>query len=236
MILDGVCHQVGFERVEVSEQMMKFLGAMAVLVALSACAPLIPLTKAEMTPVYAGQAPGNLNIAVVDLRSFILSGDKEEWFEGIVYGPYFIPFSVKRPGPKTGQPFALYLSSMLAEAMVAAGSNVTIVPIAKGTDTDEVIRQSSIENNAPSIIFLMHTSRYVIGGYSGEYNHRFDVLVVNQNGETLLNKTFSRFDEKIPAFDKHDLFEFYTMVYKKVLDEILNDRDITAALSEAAIR
>ena len=153
-----------------------------------------------------------------------------------MYGPYYIPFSVERPGPKSGQPFALYLSSMLADAMVAAGSNVTIVPIAKGTDIDEAIRQSSIENNTPSIIFLMYISRYEIGGYSADYDHRFDVFVVNQNGETLTNKIFSRSDTGIQPFDKYDPLDFYSLIYKKVLDEILNDRDIATALAEAVIR
>jgi hypothetical protein len=59
---------------------------------------------------------------------------------------------------------------------------------------------------------------------------------VNKTGEILTNKTFSRFEERIPSFDEHDLFEFYTMVYKKVLDEILNDRDIATALAELSIR
>jgi hypothetical protein len=155
--------------VKVNAPMMKFFTATAFLVALSACTPLIPTTKAEMTPVYAGRAPENLNIAVVDHRSFILSGDKEEWFEGIARVVFYLPVSAKRPGPKSTQPFALYLSSMLAEAMVAAGSNVTIVPIARGTDIGKAVQQSSIANNTPSIIFLMHTSRYEIGGYSAEY-------------------------------------------------------------------
>ena len=142
--------------------MMKLFAAMAVLVTLTACASRLAITKAEITPTYAGQAPEKLNIAVVDHRSFILSGDKEEWVEGIMRATFLIPASVKRPGPKSDQPFALYLSSMLEEAMVAAGSNVTIVPIASGTEIDEAIRQSSA-NNSPSIIFLMHKSRYLSG-------------------------------------------------------------------------
>jgi hypothetical protein len=213
--------------------MMKTFAAMAVLVALSACAT--PITKAEITPVYAGQAPENLNIAVVDHRSFILSGNKEEWFEGIMRGGFGIPMSLQRPGPKSGQPFALYLSSMLADAMVAAGSNVTIVPIAKGTKIDEAIGQSSIESNTQSIIFLMYKSRYDVG-FSAEYNHHFDVFVVNQNGEMLINKTFSRFDTDIPSSTKYNIFDMYSEIYKKVLDEILHDPDIATALAEAAIR
>lgn len=151
--------------------MLRSFTAAAFLVALSACTPLIPITKAEMTPVYSGQAPENLNIAVVDHKSFILSGDKEEWFEGIARGVYYIPFSAKRPGPKSTQPFALYLSSMLAEAMVAAGSNVTIVPIAKGTDIGEAVRQSSepvqkvVESGEslviPYVLVLWKGARYV---------------------------------------------------------------------------
>ena len=212
--------------------MKKLFGAMAVLVALSACAT--PISKAEITPVYAGQAPENLNIAVVDHRPFILSGDKREWFEGIMRGGFGIPMSLQRPGPESERPFALYVSSMLADAMVAAGSNVTIVPIAKGTKIDEAIRQSSIESNTRSIIFLMYQSRYDVG-FTAEYNHNFDVFVVNQNGETLINKTFRRFDTDVPLSTKYNVFDMYSEIYKKVLDEILDDPDIIKALAEPAI-
>ena len=217
---------------------MKLFTAMAVLVALSGCSSTrITITEADITPVYAGQAPEYLNIAVVDHRSFILSGDKEEWFEGIIRANFGIPTQAQRPWPEDDQPFALYLSSTLADAMIAAGSDVTIVPIAMGNDIDEAIRQTSIETNTPSIIFLMYVSRYDVGGYKAAYDHQFDVFVVNKNGETVTNKTFSRLVKSIktPPYQEYHLFDFYATVYKQVLDEILNDRDIAAALAEASI-
>ena len=97
-------------------------------------------------------------------------------------GGFGAPMSLKRPGPNSGQPFELYLSSMLSDAMVGAGSNVTIVPIAKGTSINEAIQQSSIASNTESIILLMYDSRYD-AGFSAEYNHNFDVFVVNKDGE-----------------------------------------------------
>ena len=62
------------------------------------------------------------------------------------------------------------------------------------------------------------------------------MFVVNREGQTLTNETFTRFEVGIPLFDKYDPLDFYTMVYKKVLDEILNDSDITAALEKASNR
>jgi len=215
--------------------MLKILAAVSVLAVLSGCASLLQNTKSEITPAYAGHAPENLNIAVVDHRTFILSGDKEAVFEGILVGAWLIPGSYKRPGPESDQPFALYLSSMLEDGMVAAGSIVTVVPLAMGTEIDEAIRQSSANNN-PSIIFIMHESRYLIGGYRAEYDHSFDVFVVNQDGETLANKNFARFDVGIPEFNKYDPLDFYAMVYKQVLDEILNNSDIATALAKASNR
>jgi len=216
--------------------MMKSFAAMAVLVLLSACASRLPITKADITPVYAGQAPEYLNVAVVDHRSFILSGDKEEWFEGMMKGPYFTAYSAGRGAPESDhQPFALYLSSMLDDGMVAAGSIVTVIPLAMGTEITEAIRQSSTNSN-PSIIFIMQKSRFVIGGYRAEYEHNFDVFVVNQDGETLADKNFTRFNVGIPDFNKYDPLDFYAMVYKRLLDEILNDPDIATALAKASNR
>ena len=209
-----------------------------VIVALQGCTPtFLTVTKAEITPVFLGQAPNNLNIAVVDHRSFVLSGDKEEWFEGMVRGAYFITFPYGRPGDDgklSEQPFALYLSSVLADSMIAVGANVKMVQITKGTDIKEAIRQSSTENNAPSIILLINSSRYLIGGYRAEYEHSFDVFVVNQGGEILENKTFGRFDEDLPSFKEYYVHDFYSLIYKKVLDEILNDREVAAAIALAS--
>jgi hypothetical protein len=215
------------------ESINRRLLVFGLLLMLAACASPIP--KAEITPVYAGDVPPALSVASIDHRSFILSNDKEEWFEGIFHGVYGIPSSLKRPGPKSGQPFAVYLSSMLSEALDSAGSNVNTLTIPKGTSLEKAIELLSVQERRPALVLLIRQSRYVVKWSSNaEYNFNFDVIVVDTSGNVLLDKNFSRFDTSIPLSDKYTIFDMYAAIYKQTLDEILRDPDVVGALSGAA--
>ena len=83
--------------------MTKLATIVLITALLAGCAT--PISKKDRTPVFGGQAPAKIAIAVVDHRTFILSGDKEEWFEGIMRGGFGIPHSLKRPVNLKENPF-----------------------------------------------------------------------------------------------------------------------------------
>ena len=210
----------------------KLLPGLMLATLLSACADPIP--KALITPVYKGEAPAKLAIGMTDHRSFILSADKEPWFEGIFHGAYGIPHSLQRPGPKTGQPFASYLSDMLADGLRANGTGVSVIALRSGADMDEAIKRVSTDTGTAGVIFRIAHSRYVVGWTNAEYRHHFDVTVTNPAGEVVLEKTFQRFDTNIPHSNTYTIFDMYAAIYKKTLDEVLADPEVMNALGSLA--
>ncbi|MEL7152226.1 MAG: hypothetical protein AAFN51_00195, partial [Pseudomonadota bacterium] len=191
--------------------------------------------KALITPVYKGEAPGQLTIGMTDHRTFILSADKEPWFEGIFHGAYGIPHSLQRPGPKTGQPFTTYLSDMLADGLRANGTDVSVVALRPGADMAEAISQVSGDTGTAGLIFRIVHSRYVIGWGKAEYRHHFDITVTNAAGAVVLEKTFERFDTKLPLSDTYTIMDMYAAIYKNTLDEVLADPEVMNALGGLAV-
>ncbi|MEM7060938.1 MAG: hypothetical protein AAF557_25445 [Pseudomonadota bacterium] len=211
---------------------MKLLGVFILGSVLSACADPIP--KSAITPVYKGQAPQKLSIGMTDQRSFILDGNKEEWFEGILHGAYGIPASLKRPGPKEGQPFTMYLSSMLADGLRTNGTNAPVVRIARGVSKADAVKTVIDAHGTPGIIFEIFQSRYSVAWTRAEYNFNYNVIIADQTGEIVLEKKFARFDTSIPLSDKYTIFDMYAEIYKMRLDEVLKDPEVVEALSSLA--
>lgn len=195
---------------------------------LAGCAEPIP--KALITPEYSGPAPAKLNVGMTDHRTFILSGNKEEWFEGIVRGGYGIPLSLKRPGPQEGQPFTIFLSSMLAEGLRNEGTDVAVIAVTKGADESSAVETVSGSTGVAGVVFTIIHSRYDVG-FSAEYKHHFDVVIADKDGGIVLKKTFSQFDTEVTPSAKYTVFDMYAAIYKTRLDEILRDADVVKALS-----
>ncbi len=208
--------------------MVRLLIPLLGILALSACAQPIP--KSEITPVYNAAPPASVAIATTDHRSFILNGDKAPWFEGIMRGAYGIPNSLQRPGPKTGQPFAVYFWDMLASGLAEAGANTRVVTLPLGRTLEQAIDLLPPDPAERTIVIIMRTSRYDVG-FSAEYNFAYDVSVLGPDQTVLVTKTFARFDTQIPLSAKYNVFDMYAGIYKRRLDEILADREIVAALS-----
>ena len=211
---------------------LKTLCGVVLAALLSACAQPIP--KALITPVYKGEAPAELAIGMTDHRIFILNADKEPWFEGIFHGAYGIPHSMQRPGPRQGQPFAIYLSDMLADGLKANGTKVSVLTLRPGADPGEAIKTVSGDTGTPGMIFRIAHSRYVVGWGSAEYRHHFDVTLTDAAGEVVLEKTFQRFDTNLPLSDTYNFFDMYAAIYKKTLDEVLADPEVMEALGGLA--
>lgn len=215
-----------------TSRILKVFSVLLLSAVLAACAD--PIAKSAITPVYKGQAPQKLSIGMSDQRSFILSGNKEEWFEGIWHGAYGIPTSLKRPEPKEGQPFSMYLSSMLADGLRAAGTDPQVVRIQRGISKADAIKTVVDANGTAGIIFEIFQSRYSVGWSRAEYNYTFNVIVAGSDRQILLEKKFSRFDTDLPLSETYTIFDMYAEIYKKRLDEILRDPDVVNALSSLA--
>lgn len=199
---------------------------------LSGCATPIP--KSETIPVFSGKPAATIGIAVVDHRSFILDGDKEEWFEGIMRGSFAIPMSLMREGEFNEKPFAFYLSSKLKESMDNAGSKATVIDVPKGTPLEQAIGEVTKAQLDSGLVVMMHQSRYDIGPFNPEYGYYFDLVVLDRSGKTLARKQFHQLDQGMALSEKYNIFDMMSEIYKKKFDGFLSDPEIKGALTVAA--
>jgi len=112
---------------------MKLLFLLAPLVCLFAsCVPILPPAQAPYTPASSTVSP--VGVSVVDSRSFVLNGEKNEKYIGRVRGAYGIPTSV--PDPQ--MTFAERLSGYAEAGLQQNGTTVVRKPAAKGTSSSEI--------------------------------------------------------------------------------------------------
>jgi len=203
----------------------KFAPAICMIL-LSACAQTLPIESRY--PTFDGTLNSNLSVAVTDHREFILNGDKEPWFEGIMHGVFGIPISLERNNQTEESSFARYLASMIQESLEKAGSKVSIVDLPIG-ETFESSVKKMIENGASGILVVMRKSRYSFW-LTADYQYDFDVAIVDSVGNIKARKTFAQWDKEIPLSSKYSAFDMFTEIYSNRLQIILNDADIKSAL------
>lgn len=212
--------------------MFRLLATIMVLVFLSGCATPIP--KSETIPVFSGKPTATIAIVVADHRSFILSGNKKEWFEGIFRSAYGIPLSLTRIDEFKEKPFAFYLASKLKESLDGAGSTATIIQVPKGSSVETIVDKIVKANVGSALAVIIHQSRYDIGAFSPEYGYHFELFVFDGSGRKLAQKSFQKMEKPIALSEKYNLFDFMSEMYKKRFDTFLNDPEIKSALTQAA--
>ena len=212
--------------------MARILAALFALALLSGCAT--PILKSDTIPVYSGKSPATIAIAVADHRSFIVDGDKEEWFEGIMRGAFGIPMSMGRVDEFKDKPFAFYLSTKLKDSMDGAGAKASIVKVPKGALVGQVIEKVRDAKTDAGLVVMMYQSRYDIGLNNPEYGYKFELIVVDASGKSLGRKTFEGMDQNMSLDTEYHLFDYMSDIYKKKFDIFLNDPEIKGALAAAA--
>ncbi|WP_417793585.1 hypothetical protein [Terasakiella pusilla] len=210
--------------------MFNFLKRSAVvallMISLAACAQKLP--PELQNPTFHSQNVSNLSVGVTDHRDFILSKDKEPWFEGIMHGPFGVPMGLKRVGPTEGRPFAYYLSTMLQASFVKSGVDVAIIELPMGLSIENAI-QKLLEAGRPGIIVKVNKSRYAFW-MSADYQSDFDIVVVDREGRIQVQKNFAQWDEKIPLSSSYNVFDMFTAIYTKELQKVLDDPQVKAAI------
>jgi len=213
--------------------MLRHITVLFALAILSGCATPIP--KSETVPVFSGKPTATTGVAVADHRSFILNGDKEEWFEGLFRGAFGIPHSLSRVDEFKEKPFAIYLASKLKESLDTTGSRATIIPIAKGASIEQITAKIKEAGLGSSLAVIIHQSRYDIGPINPEYGYHFDLLVFDSVGQMIARKEFRNMDQHIPLSDKYNVFDMMSAIYKNKFDSFLNDPVIKGALNAAGV-
>jgi hypothetical protein len=207
--------------------MFRCLAFLLVILTISGCAQRLP--DNARIPLFQGNLRPQVAVGITDHRTFILNGNKKEWFEGITRGAFGIPMSLQRPGPEGKKSFALYLSGMIKASFEKAGSKVTVVKLKKGRNPQQAVAKVTNMGQA-GLIILLYKSRYHVG-FIANYQYDFMVFVADKNGKVKIRKSFSDWDKGTPLSAKYTVFDMHTEIYKNKLDKIINDSEIQQALS-----
>lgn len=201
--------------------------SLILILALYGCAT--PVTKEQITPDLYSVTNEKVNLAVIDHREYVLSGDKSEKFEGIIRGAFGIPITVDRPKRPEDERFVDYLSGIIKDGFYDVGIEVHIIKAEKGISASKALKLLPKNSNHKSIIIIMNQSKWDAGGFKFRYLYNFDFHVADKNNKIFEHKQFYG-DQADKPSDKYNLWDMYSIIYRNKLESIFKDDAIKSAL------
>ena len=199
-----------------------------VTVLLVSCAT--PATRSDLTPTFSGLTSSHITIGVVDSRSYVISGDKEPWFEGIMRGAFGIPYTFNRPDRPPNETFADRIAQMLERTFTDAGSQVTVVRLARGSTQPAARGKLKPHTKDVALLIRIHDSRFDAGGFSFDYPYHFQLSVLDPEGNTLAQASVQGRDAHTPS-SKYNVWDMYGVVYRNKLEQLLVKPEIQLAIA-----
>ncbi len=199
-----------------------------VTVLLVSCAT--PATRSDLTPTFSGLTSSHITIGVVDSRPYVISGNKEPWFEGIMRGGFGIPYTFNRPDRPPNETFADRIAKMLERTFTDAGSQVTVVRLARGSTQSAARGKLKPHTKDAALLIRIHDSRFDAGGFSFDYPYHFQLSVLDPEGNTLAQASVQGRDAHTPS-SKYNVWDMYGVVYRDKFEQLLVKPEIQLAIA-----
>ena len=199
-----------------------------VTVLLVSCAT--PATRSDLTPTFSGLTSSQITIGVVDSRPYVISGNKEPWFEGIVRGGFGIPYTFNRPDRPPNETFADRIAKMLERTFTDAGSQVTVVRLARGSTQPAARGKLKPQTKDVALLIRIHDSKFDAGGFQFDYPYHFQLSVLDPEGNTLAQASVQGRDAHTPS-SKYNVWDMYGVVYRDKLEQLLVKPEIQLAIA-----
>lgn len=103
---------------------------------LTGCAVGQHIDYTRATPAFANTSKGDIAVGAQDRRQYIISGQKNQQFVGLMRGGFGNPFDVNTA---SGSPFAKDVTQVLSRAMQRDGVKVEALNLAPSANREEVI-------------------------------------------------------------------------------------------------
>ena len=199
-----------------------------VTVLLVSCAT--PATRSDLTPTFSGLTSSHITIGVVDSRPYVISGNKEPWFEGIVRGGFGIPYTINRPERPPNETFADRIAKMLERTFTDAGSQVTVVRLARGSTQPAARGKLKPQTKDVALLIRIHDSKFDAGGFQFDYPYHFQLSVLDPEGNTLAQASVQGRDANTPS-GKYNVWDMYGVVYRDKFEQLLVKPEIQLAIA-----
>lgn len=211
-----------------NKSMRLYIPFLLIAALLSGCAT--PAARSALTPTFSGQVPPGIAIGVVDNRPYVVSGNKEPWYEGLVRSGFGIPYTFNRPESPPDETFADRIADMLERTFTDAGARVTVVKLAPGVSQGAAIKTLLLRAQEVTLLVRIQDSNFDAGGFTFSYPYHFQLNVLDRKGNTMANGSVQGLDARAPS-NQYTVWDMYGVVYKEKFDELLSRPAIKQAIA-----
>ncbi|OAN18248.1 hypothetical protein A3K86_04950 [Photobacterium jeanii] len=200
-----------------------FLIILPVLLSLSGCVKVMTAEEAapQLTNLKSDQ---QLNLAVLDKREYVLSGEKTAAFEGIIRSSLGIPYSHTTA---TNEPMSVFLSNRLSAGFKKHGIDANVIVTAPNMSIQE-IEYKRPNKTANTIVIVLNEWKYDFHAFSDNSWYNMDVVVFDSQGKKKLVKNFAG-ENDIP--DKSSISNEMQLLYKSRFENVFSNSDVLKALN-----
>ena len=186
--------------------------------------------KVEYGGIYAN-VPAfkeRIGLACWDQREQVVNGSRHPDFVGYTRSGVGIAYPM---GTADGRPFADNMTSSIAESLTKQGSTITGVITSFNEQESQILSQLK-KTNSHRLILIDCKDFYTDGYGATSLMYNLQINIYGEQGDLLKQKTFS--GKKAlggsAAWGPGNYKEYMPEAFKKLIEEIFNDSEITAAL------
>lgn len=204
----------------------ELIGVLSTAVLLSACAMGQKHAFGTVDPNLQVSGEGQLSVATLDHRPYIVSGDKQVTFVGLQRGGFGNTFDIHTV---SGQPMSADITDSLSRALQGSGFEVRTIDTQPQQSEADVIKRLTGDSRAVLLTFTeLKSDTY----NNVAFHYDMDLKVVDSNGEVIADSTVSGRDHLGGSFmnPAGHAKQAVPQALQKKLELLLNDPEVVEAL------
>jgi len=205
----------------------------AVLIPLLLAGCATPVERSEITPKLYPVAEKTVAMAVLEARPYVLSGDKQPKFEGIIRGGFGIPHTVYRPNRPEDERFVDLVAGMIKDGFTESNASITVVVMPLGTTAEDALRKMRATGAGRYVIVEVVESNWTINAHrerheASRYKYDFAVYVASADLQVQSKRFTGLLEDELST--KYNVFDMHSISYRKVIESMFADPIIQRAL------
>lgn len=207
-----------------------FYSFLATVALLAGCATPVP--KSEITPKLYGSLDNRVALAVLEHRPYVLSGNKEPTYEGLIRGGFGTVHTVYRPNRPEGERFVDQIANLVRDGLAQEGVQVSVVGMPLGASVEDALAKLGQTSARRYIVIDIAECNWEFGMalMTSIWKYDFDVSVAGPAGFKTQSKRFSDVDTAKLPNGSYTVFDNYSIHYRRVIESMFNDPQIRQAL------
>ena len=168
-------------------------------------------------------------VGVIDLRSYVVKGEKKENFVGLQRSGGGIPYGVVTA---SGRPLSDDMANSIAQALRHAGGTAKMVHLAPGSTAEDGVARLLRETGERAVLVIIMSWKSDVYGSSGNLNYSLILNVVDSDGQRLADEQTSgvRNFSSGSAWTVAAAGKYVPKIFRDLLAELFNRSSVRTAL------